>query len=78
MKLADFGLAIEVQGDQQAWFGESGLPLMLFPLSGLRSHPTYKLRQNRNVHSDNLASLKIVDFYKHLILMTLKKYKSKK
>lgn len=22
MKLADFGLAIEVQGDQQAWFGE--------------------------------------------------------
>ena len=21
MKLADFGLAIEVQGDQQAWFG---------------------------------------------------------
>lgn len=23
VKLADFGLAIEVQGDQQAWFGES-------------------------------------------------------
>ena len=22
VKLADFGLAIEVQGDQQAWFGE--------------------------------------------------------
>lgn len=22
MKLADFGLAIEVQGDQQAWFGK--------------------------------------------------------
>ena len=27
MKLADFGLAIEVEGDQQAWFGES--PQML-------------------------------------------------
>lgn len=24
VKLADFGLAIEVQGDQQAWFGEYG------------------------------------------------------
>lgn len=23
VKLADFGLAIEVQGDQQAWFGEN-------------------------------------------------------
>lgn len=23
VKLADFGLAIEVQGEQQAWFGES-------------------------------------------------------
>lgn len=22
MKLADFGLAIEVEGEQQAWFGE--------------------------------------------------------
>lgn len=22
VKLADFGLAIEVEGDQQAWFGE--------------------------------------------------------
>ena len=22
VKLADFGLAIEVQGDQQAWFGK--------------------------------------------------------
>jgi len=26
VKLADFGLAIEVQGDQQAWFGGSGSP----------------------------------------------------
>lgn len=26
MKLADFGLAIEVQGDQQAWFGECCCP----------------------------------------------------
>lgn len=25
VKLADFGLAIEVQGDQQAWFGERRL-----------------------------------------------------
>ena len=25
VKLADFGLAIEVQGDQQAWFGKSKL-----------------------------------------------------
>ena len=25
VKLADFGLAIEVQGDQQAWFGEKTL-----------------------------------------------------
>lgn len=23
VKLADFGLAIEVQGDQQAWFGKN-------------------------------------------------------
>lgn len=23
MKLADFGLAIEVEGDQQAWFGKT-------------------------------------------------------
>lgn len=26
VKLADFGLAIEVQGDQQAWFGFAGTP----------------------------------------------------
>lgn len=26
VKLADFGLAIEVQGDQQAWFGMSHTP----------------------------------------------------
>lgn len=26
VKLADFGLAIEVQGDQQAWFGERSSP----------------------------------------------------
>lgn len=24
VKLADFGLAIEVQGEQQAWFGKYG------------------------------------------------------
>ena len=32
VKLADFGLAIEVQGDQQAWFGrisESGISLII-------------------------------------------------
>ena len=27
VKLADFGLAIEVEGEQQAWFGELGLGL---------------------------------------------------
>ena len=27
VKLADFGLAIEVQGDQQAWFGKTASPL---------------------------------------------------
>lgn len=26
VKLADFGLAIEVEGEQQAWFGEWGQP----------------------------------------------------
>lgn len=31
VKLADFGLAIEVQGDQQAWFGESPRPLTTAP-----------------------------------------------
>ena len=31
MKLADFGLAIEVQGDQQAWFGFAGTPGYLSP-----------------------------------------------
>ena len=31
VKLADFGLAIEVQGDQQAWFGKS-----------ISKHATYK------------------------------------
>lgn len=25
VKLADFGLAIEVEGEQQAWFGEWGV-----------------------------------------------------
>lgn len=30
VKLADFGLAIEVQGDQQAWFGKKFcLPLIV-------------------------------------------------
>lgn len=32
VKLADFGLAIEVQGDQQAWFGK----LQLHPASQLQ------------------------------------------
>lgn len=30
VKLADFGLAIEVQGDQQAWFGEYTLGIYIF------------------------------------------------
>lgn len=50
---------------------------MLLALSGPQSHPTYQLQQNGNVHSDNSTSLKLVDFYKYLILVTLKKYKSK-
>lgn len=34
VKLADFGLAIEVQGDQQAWFGEyTPLSKLAFVLS---------------------------------------------
>lgn len=31
VKLADFGLAIEVMGDQQAWFGFAGTPGYLSP-----------------------------------------------
>ncbi|XP_051945678.1 calcium/calmodulin-dependent protein kinase type II subunit gamma isoform X11 [Xyrauchen texanus] len=31
VKLADFGLAIEVQGDQQSWFGFAGTPGYLSP-----------------------------------------------
>ncbi|XP_022247309.1 calcium/calmodulin-dependent protein kinase type II alpha chain isoform X7 [Limulus polyphemus] len=31
VKLADFGLAIEVQGDQQAWYGFAGTPGYLSP-----------------------------------------------
>uniref|UniRef100_A0A8D0HVH9 calcium/calmodulin-dependent protein kinase n=1 Tax=Sphenodon punctatus TaxID=8508 RepID=A0A8D0HVH9_SPHPU len=31
VKLSDFGLAIEVQGDQQAWFGFAGTPGYLSP-----------------------------------------------
>lgn len=31
MKLADFGLAIEVQGDTEAWFGFAGTPGYLSP-----------------------------------------------
>ena len=30
MKLADFGLAIEVQGDTQAWYGKSNLDPLLY------------------------------------------------
>lgn len=29
VKLADFGLAIEVEGEQQAWFGETSQILIL-------------------------------------------------
>ena len=37
VKLADFGLAIEVQGDQQAWFGKkSSLSLSLAHLPARR------------------------------------------
>jgi hypothetical protein len=33
VKLADFGLAIEVQGDQQAWFGKLTFILFYFIFS---------------------------------------------
>jgi hypothetical protein len=32
VKLADFGLAIEVQGDQAAWFGEWSIMIIIFSL----------------------------------------------
>ncbi|TSL34535.1 Calcium/calmodulin-dependent protein kinase type II delta 1 chain [Bagarius yarrelli] len=38
VKLADFGLAIEVQGEQQAWFGFAGTPGYLSP-EVLRKEP---------------------------------------
>ncbi|ESO12436.1 hypothetical protein HELRODRAFT_155569 [Helobdella robusta] len=38
VKLADFGLAIEVQGDQQSWFGFAGTPGYLSP-EVLRKEP---------------------------------------
>lgn len=42
VKLADFGLAIEVQGDQQAWFGESTpLSIVLVFCSG-RGYISFK------------------------------------
>ncbi|XP_032438117.1 calcium/calmodulin-dependent protein kinase type II delta 1 chain isoform X9 [Xiphophorus hellerii] len=41
VKLADFGLAIEVQGDQQAWFGFAGTPGYLSP-EVLRKDPYSK------------------------------------
>ncbi|KAL3877514.1 hypothetical protein ACJMK2_035211 [Sinanodonta woodiana] len=41
VKLADFGLAIEVQGDQQAWFGFAGTPGYLSP-EVLRKDPYAK------------------------------------
>lgn len=31
VKLADFGLAIEVEGDQQAWFGKQGILHVVTP-----------------------------------------------
>lgn len=37
VKLADFGLAIEVQGDQQAWFGKTPI-LFLTSLAHLLNH----------------------------------------
>ena len=32
VKLADFGLAIEVQGEQQAWFGKGTYSIQFIPL----------------------------------------------
>ena len=42
VKLADFGLAIEVQGDQQAWFGES---MQCLQQQGWTRQKTFKLKQ---------------------------------
>lgn len=41
VKLADFGLAIEVQGEQQAWFGEN---IMFSLILMLRSAPSALLK----------------------------------
>lgn len=38
VKLADFGLAIEVQGDQQAWFGKKLLLLKAHPYCFYKVH----------------------------------------
>jgi len=38
VKLADFGLAIEVQGEQQAWFGQYQLLFVHFCLHFVKSH----------------------------------------
>ena len=39
VKLADFGLAIEVQGEQQAWFGELQSPFARAQNPGKRNLP---------------------------------------
>ena len=56
MKLADFGLAIEVQGDQQAWFGFAGTPGYLSPevkspvfLPRLRDPASYRVVRSPNL-----------------------------
>ena len=43
VKLADFGLAIEVHGDQQAWFGQSkvGLTRLIIQSLGFAGTPGY-------------------------------------
>lgn len=46
VKLADFGLAIEVQGDQQAWFGKSTVRLRCFYLSAYSERDTNSITTN--------------------------------
>ncbi len=46
VKLADFGLAIEVQGDQQAWFGK--FPALIYYSPQFDSNT---VRQHAKIHA---------------------------
>lgn len=53
VKLADFGLAIEVEGEQQAWFGESG--------QGCWGQPCVDMLASRNLHLNRSGLKKVLD-----------------